>query len=652
MNSSDKPKDCETTEAMWLRRAFWCAVLSWCSLPLSSNATDSDFWGHVQYGRDLLAHGLPQTSTYAYTALEQRWINHELLSELIFAFCCDTWGSGSLVLLKSLFGMVLLTAMIRAVRRRGSGLFVTAATVIIVAWNLAFYWGTRPQVASFLLFGMVIALLTSNFRDWNELLARQRKVGASESQSVTMLPLLWCVPIFIVWANAHGGFLAGLGVILCYLACRSVEWMIATRGREWTVPIYFATVGAFTTCATLLNPYGWHLHLWLLRSLGLPRPEIAEWHPPELMTWESAPLWALLALGITAFLARGQRRDKTEWIVMAVVCWQVMEHQRHIPFLAILAGFWLPGRLSLLAAMCRTETARWCQETTMPVATDARHRSAIPFAPVMLTLLVVSTWWFSQWSQRIQEMRVAQEHYPVSAFRYISEQNLQGRLFATGRWGQYVIAAFGARRPSDPGLQVGFDGRFRTCYPQSVIDMHFDFTVGDAGRDKRYRGPDSPPFDARRALREGDPDLVLVDRREPHAVATIQSDAATWSLLYQDRLAQVWGRRSRYDQPGTAEFIPMASRKITETFRSGWVSFPAIPAPRPSLAAQPPTYRDTIPLATNKHLNNHFGWVPGFEDEGRTSVPRPCDHEPLNPHAANPTSWQNSVVVLEPSLSR
>ena len=51
-----------------LSQVFLLAVVLWCAIPLSPNAVDSDFWGHVAYGRDTLQHGLDRTATYSYTA--------------------------------------------------------------------------------------------------------------------------------------------------------------------------------------------------------------------------------------------------------------------------------------------------------------------------------------------------------------------------------------------------------------------------------------------------------------------------------------------------------------------------------------------------------------------------------------------------------
>ena len=51
-------------------------------------------------------------------------------------------------------------------------------------------------------------------------------------------------------------------------------------------------------------------------------------------------------------------------------------------------------------------------------------------------------------------------------------------------------------------------------------------------------------------------------------------------LLYQDSLAQVWGRRERYDEPASADYFAEAERRISERPQEGSVTWPALPVRR------------------------------------------------------------------------
>jgi hypothetical protein len=163
----------------------------------------------------------------------------------------------------------------------------------------------------------------------------------------------------------------------------------------------------------------------------------------------------------------------------------------------------------------------------------------------------------------------------VSAFQYIADRNLQGKLVVTFNWAQYALAAFGQKTPDGPGVLIHADGRFRTCYPQELLDMHFDFALSDL--EPRYRSPNSPPLDPTRILEYGQPDLVLISRGQSCSVNAMFRSQENWTLLYQDKVAQVWGRTAKYGEPSNSNYIPLAHRKITDDKQTGSVTWPALP---------------------------------------------------------------------------
>src|SRR5438094_9757744 len=78
--------------AKWMDRGLVVAVMLAAGVALSLNVADPDLWGHVQYGRDALAHGLPTTTTYSYVAHGYPWINHEIVAEFVLAIIADWLG--------------------------------------------------------------------------------------------------------------------------------------------------------------------------------------------------------------------------------------------------------------------------------------------------------------------------------------------------------------------------------------------------------------------------------------------------------------------------------------------------------------------------------------------------------------------------------
>ncbi len=56
-------------------------------------------------------------------------------------------------------------------------------------------------------------------------------------------------------------------------------------------------------------------------------------------------------------------------------------------------------------------------------------------------------------------------------------------------------------------------------------------------------------------------------------------------MLYQDGLAQLWGRAARYDDANSSDYLPPDKREVGEAAQKGYVAWPALPkyAPRPHL---------------------------------------------------------------------
>jgi hypothetical protein len=199
----------------------------------------------------------------------------------------------------------------------------------------------------------------------------------------------------------------------------------------------------------------------------------------------------------------------------------------------------------------------------------------ISISAALVVILIGSA---NQLSGRLSQLRVDRNVYPVDAFQFMADNRLEGRMVVTFDWAQYAIAAFCADQPADSiASTVAFDGRFRTCYPQQILDMHFDFLYGDRPGVKRYRHPESPPIDPGRVLRYGSPEIVVNRRRDENSELHMKQFVHEWVLLYQDGLAQVWGSRQRFGNPSSPSFLPPEKRRISHLQPMGSVTWPALP---------------------------------------------------------------------------
>jgi len=543
-----------------------------CAIAVSPNLADADLWGHVLYGSDTLSGGISPTATYSFTASGYSWINHENLSEIVLAIVANVGGGMGLMTMKCLLGLVVIGLVLHAGRKSNVSRMIRCIVSLLVSVNLAYHWSVRPQIFSYTLFAVLIGLVSYSFSGWEgswqlpwfRRLARAHPGDFPKYNSGRMRCLWWAVPLMSVWANTHGGFVAGFCIYTVLLLCRSVEALCRWGHQAWGLVRRFALMILAAGLATLVNPYGPGLHWWLFNSLGQPRPEIAEWHPPELFSWLTLPLLVIASIWLLTLVFSRRQLDFSQLVILSFTLWQCFLHQRHVPFFAILFGYWVSPHVESLW--------RRLHKTKVEVSLDSEMKPAI--RRVVITALCFGILLLvGQLAGRLKSLNVKRDVYPVAALQYMHDMNLHGNLVVTYNWAQYAIAAFG----SDQRMRVGFDGRFRTCYPQSIVDMHFDFILGNGSREHRWRGLESPPFQADRVLRFRDPDLVLVNRQQAHSLEILKRHRTDWALLYQDQLAQLWGRSNQFDNSCHANFLPEQRRNITDAIQTGFVSWPALP---------------------------------------------------------------------------
>lgn len=578
--SSQPQTPCDVAAADRSEPGLVGALLLACAIALSPNVADADLWGHVWYGRDALRHGLPATTTYSFTAQGFSWVNHENLFEVAAALGADTLGPVGLLVVKTLLGVGVVGLILLRARAARVGLLAAGSLALLVAVNLTYHWSLRPQLFTYVNYALLLSILSWSFAGWeghwwfpwpaNTRPTRGEPTCDEQARpappAVHWRRLSFVPLLFVFWTNSHGGVVAGLAIYVAYLGCRAFEALVSRGRAAMGVVFQLAGMAVAAGLATLVNPYGWRLHRWLLYDLTLARPEITEWHPPDFMSPMSIPLWLILAaFAITVVFSR-RPRDFCHLMILGLTLWQSLCHQRHIPFFAIAFGFWMTPHMDSVLK-------RFASETASSLGQPLRRPHWSFTACLSCAYLLLAFKLYGRW----HDLPVQRSEYPVSAFQFMADHNLRGRMVVTYNWAQYAIAAFGSLDPRDPGILVSYDGRHRTCYPLEIGDLHFDLILGNGGPQVRYRSPTSPPFDPVRCLEIGSPNLVLINRFQPHSVRVMEQQMPAWVLLYQDHVAQLWGRAAEFDDPAQPQYLPPLERIVGDEPQRGSVTWPALP---------------------------------------------------------------------------
>lgn len=409
------------------------ASLLACLFILSQRFIDPDLWGHIQYGADWINAGeMPLTASHTYADPNYVWVNHENISELVMAVVHQYFGGYGLVIGKCLLGLGVLWLIRWNAIRNGVRETIASLILLPVAYSLASSWCVRPQLASFLCFALMMLILES--------VDRNRELHQSFRWHIWLL-----VPLVTIWTNSHGGFLAGVCVLLAWLSLTGGRAVLACGWQaSQKLLLQSVLVGGGIVLAPFVNPYGADLPYWLARSLGESRPEINEWASIIEQPIYCYPWGWVFGIAALSWACSKSKRNWVQLVIFVLVTLQSFQHLRHIPFMGLLLGFWIPPHLESMFALLRKPMPEEVQRSDRSLRTS---RWRYGFAVLAMAGLLI---------YQLSQFGVRRDKYPVAAAEFMAKHDLNGRIVVTFDWAQYAIAAL-------PGSTVGFDGRFRTC---------------------------------------------------------------------------------------------------------------------------------------------------------------------------------------------
>jgi hypothetical protein len=211
---------------------------------------NGDFYLSLMSGRFVAQHGFATHDPFSTISQGGTWLNQQWLSELAFFRVSEAFGPTGLTVLYALLITAPLALLLWLCRRKGWPMLVAVATFYFPGVLAVIH----PRAAGFtvLIFTLLVALLVAL---WG-------RGGAKSGQRQAWWAPLAILALFALWANLHGGFIAGfllLGLATVGLAID--HW----RGIPGSVPLSRVAVlglvavlaAAIVTVATPLGSAIW-----------------------------------------------------------------------------------------------------------------------------------------------------------------------------------------------------------------------------------------------------------------------------------------------------------------------------------------------------------------------------------------------------------
>ena len=306
--------------------------------------------------------------------------------------------------------------------------------------------------------------------------------------------------IQIGWCNFHGGFVSGLGLIFLYALGEGLaRKKIAVSYLKW---------GIIASFATLINPYGIEYWIYTIHAISMPRPEITEWYSVATALKSKfnifpVSLFLIMSLISLLFFFVRNKKDITEFLVIAVVIYLGSVHVRHGVLFGLVFGAYMPVFLSEFAN-------EWNANFLLP----EQFEKAFYFYPIKQINFIPSF-----------KLFVSADYYPTKAISWMKANNIKGNILPNFEWGEYLIWS------CYPDCRVAMDGRYETVYQDSVHREYFDFLYGRDGWDiflKKY------PHD-----------IVLLKTGTKTHLLMIQGKE--WRVVYSDKTSVLFMKKNITD---------------------------------------------------------------------------------------------------------
>jgi hypothetical protein len=320
--------------------------------------------------------------------------------------------------------------------------------------------------------------------------------------------LIWVFPVtMLFWVNLHGGFLAGIGLVIIYAI-----------GEFLNRKNYLKYLGvlALIIPVTLINPYGFEFWNYIIDASIMHRPGILEWAPLSLNgpfhvikgfkihVYTGFLIFTFMTILVGIKLYRQKARpDWTRMILFAVLLYLGIKRQRHTEFFLLAKPALLYHQYLNLFEPVKKKIENNLTNGANKIWAAIRYS----FGYILLTVILIVM--LPQLSKRIY---VDPRTYPVGSLEFIKQNNIGGNLATTFGWGSYAFWKL------YPQCKVLIDGRYEEVYPDSIYDAAMQFS------ENKGNGQD--------IIRKYKTDILILSKRK-YAPSDLL-DFTDWKPVYED----------------------------------------------------------------------------------------------------------------------
>lgn len=520
---------------------FWSVLAG----PLSNRPlADADIGWHIRTGEQiLLTHSLPHTDPYSSTMQGQPWFAWEWLYDVLLGFLHRTCGLNGVAWLCALLTATIFTALLSQLLRRGTGLLLAILLMLLAEAAAMIHLYARPHLASWL-FSLLWFVVLECWESWDR---------PERGTLPRWIP--WFFPASILlWVNLHGGWLFGMALLAIYTFAAFVESVRKEKTDPFTAirtahrARVMAVASITSAAATLVNPYGWSLHVHIYRYLTdrYLMNRIDEFRSPDFHGWAERSFAIILLLTMIALVGNHVAVNRpsgsqskirlSHLLAVLLAAYAGFYATRNLPvssmLLVLIAGPILSANFSALAD--KPAAWHWLRNSITKIVTlsDRMATQELDLTghlwPVVAIVAAFAICLQGGWlgPRQLIHAEFDPKKMPAAAVDFLQKENVleppnTDPVFSIDAWGGYLIYEM------YPERKVVVDDR-HDLYGSDRIRQYVTLLHAEPGWQKVLKD-----WQIRTVLLPTDSTLANLLRELPQ----------DWRVAYEDKVAVVFDRR-------------------------------------------------------------------------------------------------------------
>ena len=400
---------------------------------------DAGIGWHIRTGQQILAtHMIPRVDSFSSTMAGKPWFAWEWLYDALLGILHHACGLNGVVWLCALLVASTFVILLQLLLKYGTGLPLAIALMLLASAASTIHLYARPHIVSWL-----FSLL------WFVALERWEQPTGPRW-------LRWFFPLsMVLWVNLHGGWLFGLALLGTYALATLVESLqtadafarIRTsqrvRGLGWAL--------LWSALATLVNPYGWRLHVHIYRYLGdrYLMNRIEEFHSPNFHGWAERCFAIILLLVLVGFAGNRRALRLRHLLVVLLAVYAGLYSSRNLPvssmLLVLIAGPVVWESFASLAekpgcwTWVRGSVGRISSFSERMCAQELQLHGHLWPVVTVIAALAICLQGGRLASQQLIRAQFNPLKLPVAAADYLQRERSKEPIFSTDAWGGYLI---------------------------------------------------------------------------------------------------------------------------------------------------------------------------------------------------------------------